>query len=174
MCEPAGYVLAPEVVFDLFELERLAADIRGFHPLSPAEAIALETGYDSLSRPRRFVILNEQLAPLDDRCRQLGAELAERLAAHRLRSGETEAAMSIAETMLDVDPCDEAAWEIVIRSHLSRRRHADAVRAFQRYAIAIDRELGVPASDHLRRLLQGPFAQSEPAATRYIAQGAVQ
>jgi DNA-binding SARP family transcriptional activator len=167
----SGYTLAPHVVFDMLELERLAIQIRGFHPLSAVEAVALEKGYDGLRRPQRFGHFNEQLAPLDDRCRQLGAELAERLAAHRLRTGDTDAAISIAERMLNLDPCDEAAWEIVIRSHLARRRHADAVRAFQRYAIALDRELGVPASEHLRRLLHGPFAQANPAAARYAVQG---
>jgi DNA-binding SARP family transcriptional activator len=168
-----GYALGPQVVFDLLELEQLAATIRGFHPLSREEAVALERGYAALSRPQRFGDLNEALAPLDDRCRRLGAELAERLAAHRMRSGETDEALALAETMLASDPCDEAAWEIVIRAHLSRSRHADAVRAFQRYSATLDRELGIPASEDLRKLLHGPFAQPEPAAQRTVFQGAL-
>jgi len=154
-CCRAGYALDSTVVFDIAELERLACDIRGFRVLSPAEVELLEAGCANLQRAGRFADLNEALAPLDDRCRQLAAELAERLAAHHLRSGDVERAISIAEAMLDMDPCDEAGWEIVIRAHLAQRRESDAVRAFRRYSLALGRDLGIAPSDHLRRLLQG-------------------
>lgn len=161
---PTGYAIGSGVSFDLTELEALAAQLRSLYVLSRDEAARLEDGYRRLTSAPTFAHLNEELAALDDRCRQLAAELGERLAVHRLRSGETESALSIAEAMLDLDPCDEAGWEIVIRSHLSRRRHSDAIRAFHQYSLVLERELALPPSDHLRHLLRDPLLEARSRA----------
>lgn len=71
-----------------------------------------------------------------------------RLAARATANGNVDAVIAHTSAILDLDPYDERAHEVLVRTLETAGRHGDAVRADQRYRQRMD-ELGVRAQDLL-------------------------
>lgn len=81
-----------------------------------------------------------------------GASIA--LAKNALADGHLNEAIRFAGLAASVDPYDEAATEITIRSHIARGDADAARREYRRYAVALSRELGATPSLGLAKLVQ--------------------
>jgi DNA-binding SARP family transcriptional activator len=76
-----------------------------------------------------------------------------RLGEAALASGELDAALKLAREICDLDPCDERAIKLAIRSHLAAGNRSSAVRQLQRYERTLREELALEASPELRALV---------------------
>jgi DNA-binding SARP family transcriptional activator len=162
---PSGYALADDVVTDLDELGRLALRVRDtIDTMSAEKAAELRGAFGRLLQSAGANARQRMPSSLEHRIRALAAEIGERLAAHALRSGDSPEALSVAELLIEFDPCDENAWEIAIRAHLQANDRAGAIRALRAYAYDLDRELGLAPSPHLVRLIDDPHAPSSQIA----------
>jgi DNA-binding SARP family transcriptional activator len=78
------------------------------------------------------------------------------LASHAYRLGRSAEAGSIAERLLDVDPCNERASELLLRARLDAGDRPGAHRAFVRYRSALYEQLDIGPSPALQALLNSP------------------
>ena len=152
---PEGWWLGRDVVTDLGEMLALERSVRSCGRLERDLLERLQDAYAALATatPPPLQHAPGTAATFERRVTALTQAFGERLASHAVRSGDAVLALSVAQRMLDVDRCDESAWEIAIRVHLQRGDRVLAWRDFRRYAQALDDELGLTPSAHLRGLL---------------------
>ncbi len=159
---PAGYALGGAVATDLDELEALAAEVRGTLFPSAEKVATLRAAFARLTDDSVDpALLPEGIA---ERFRTLAATIGERLGAYALRSEAPGEALALAEHLIDLDACDESAWEIVIRAHVALHDRGQAIRAYRRYAQTLQNELGLEPSAHIVRLLDDRSARSAAIA----------
>jgi DNA-binding SARP family transcriptional activator len=87
------------------------------------------------------------------RYQQAGRNLALSLSRELVARGHYPEAIQIATELTREDPCDEEAWEEVIRCHLSQGQRSAAVQGFRFLRAALQRDLGIPPSRSLLKLL---------------------
>lgn len=80
--------------------------------------------------------------------------MCNKLAEFNLESGDYEAAVKWASTILKVDRCDEEAHRQLIRAYAVQGRRSEALRQYQRCQRVLDEELGVQPMVETQRLLQ--------------------
>jgi DNA-binding SARP family transcriptional activator len=85
----------------------------------------------------------EWIAPERDRLRLRAAAAAARLAELQLLAGEAEAAADAARRAVEIDPCADAPWRVLIRACDRLGDSAAGTRARRGYADML-RDLGVP------------------------------
>lgn len=91
-------------------------------------------------------------APLYNRLLVRVRQKLEALAAHRLRTGDAEEAVAPLEAVVRLDPLAESAYELLMRSHLERRRPGEALAVFTRCAESLERHLGAVPGDSFQAL----------------------
>ncbi|MER5462436.1 BTAD domain-containing putative transcriptional regulator [Streptomyces sp. NPDC002668] len=108
---------------------------------------------------------------------QAGRQLAEELRVTiLLAAGEAEAAVGLAEGLIDSAPLREASWALLMRALYETGRSAEALHQYERFRIALAEDLGVDPGPALRELhlaiMRHDSAVLTPASPRPIA-GAV-
>jgi basic membrane lipoprotein Med (substrate-binding protein (PBP1-ABC) superfamily)/DNA-binding SARP family transcriptional activator len=176
---PPGYRLRVEP-------ERV--DLRRFERLVAEGAARRQTG----DLPRAVTTLGEALAlwrgqPLSEfayaefaqpeihRLEELHLHAIEELAAAELELGREQVAISLLEGAIAADPLRERTRELQMLALYRSGRHAEALRAFQRFAGLLAEELGLDPSPSLRRLQErillhdpglAPEVGAAPGATK--------
>ena len=150
---------------DVAALRALAARI---DTTAPEAAIAL-CGGDLLEE---FVLkeaaFNDWLDEERQAVRKLQAELLAGLARRCLDDGDTEAAATLADTLVGIDPLDEAAHRLLMRAHAGAGRRSAALAAYQACTEILQRELGVEPEAVTTALfddIKAPGAAPAPTAT---------
>lgn len=158
----AGYALGAAVTTDIDELESLAARLRGSLAFTGDQVVELRVAFAHLTAPG----LNGARLPsaVGERARALASIVGERLGAYALRTGDCTEALELAEHLLGIDACDESAWEIAIRAHLAMGDRPAAVRAYRRYAAALQAELGIAPSAHVVAILNDAHGRTAAIA----------
>lgn len=151
--EREGYALGPAVRVDLPVVEARVRAIARTMPLAESERSELQSYAEALREPLARL---EQLAGLESfriRIERLARDIATMLGRDALERKDAPAALEYASGLLERDPCDEPACEIMLRSHLARGERGLAVRALREYSRALQTELNVEPSRHLLALL---------------------
>lgn len=151
---PEGYRLGDDVVLDLWQIEALAAQLRG------ARTADLATAERWLPVVRRVLCGCERSAgdaefvgTLERRMHAVARDVTERLAKHALLQRRPAIALAVVRVVLDFDACDEGACIIAIRAHLALGDRAAAIREYRDYTRAVTAELGVAPSFALGSLV---------------------
>lgn len=77
-------------------------------------------------------------------------------AAERLTSvGRAGEALQAAHLAIRAEPLRESAHRTVVRAHLAEGNLAEALRSYAAFRDLLHRELGVPPTEHMARLVQG-------------------
>jgi DNA-binding SARP family transcriptional activator len=87
------------------------------------------------------------------RMQLLGRDLAIALARKTLAAGTVHEAIAVARELTYEDPCDEEAWELVIRGQLVLGERSAAVQGFRVYEAVLASELQTRPSPGISRLL---------------------
>ncbi|OQA94265.1 MAG: Transcriptional regulatory protein MoaR1 [Chloroflexi bacterium ADurb.Bin222] len=112
----------------------------------------------------------EWAIPPRERLRETFLDLLRDLAACHLALGRYQDALSIARRALELEPCRESVWRLVMEAHYRAGEQDQALRAYERCREALSRELGVsPVAETTAlhtRILQNPLVpvHAPPAA----------
>jgi DNA-binding SARP family transcriptional activator len=151
---PEGYRLGDDVVVDLWEIEALAAQLRGTRVPDLATA---EHWLPIVQRVCcgcvRSACDPEFVGLLERRMQTAAREITSRLAGNALSQHRPELALALVRVALDFDGCDESACEIAIRAHLARGDRAAAIREYRDYTRALTEDLGLAPSFALGSLV---------------------
>lgn len=148
----SGYTLAPEIEIDLRALESALERVRRN---GDADEPQLEGLFDRLARGRPSFFANwEWFGPieriLESATHEVGAFVAERA----LRRGDHVRALAIAQMLTKLDPLDEGARRVAIRSHLAANDRGAAILEYRSYKALLHTELDVEPSSDLKHLLE--------------------
>jgi DNA-binding SARP family transcriptional activator len=149
-----GYRFGDAVVLDLWEIEGLAAQLRG--PRTPDLATAerwLPIVHRVCCGCERTAGDPEFVGVLERRMQTVARDITDRLANHALAQRRPDLALELARVALDFDTCDESACEIAIRAHVALGDRAAAIRVYRDYTKALTAELGVTPSFALGSLV---------------------
>jgi DNA-binding SARP family transcriptional activator len=162
----AGYSLAQGAVVDLSNLEALARTLRTNPMFSEKEWEALQRVYEQWRNPTCVVFERyEWLESVHCRARILAAEIGTKVGHGWLRRGNPRAALDIANSLIELDACDEHATELALFAHLQLADRSTALRVYRRYEDVITRELGLRPSQHIKALLSEPASPTHFTAT---------
>jgi LuxR family transcriptional regulator, maltose regulon positive regulatory protein len=157
----AGYSLAQGAVVDLSNLEALARRLRTTPMCSENEWQSLQRVYEQWRNPRCVVFERyEWLESVHCRARILAAEIGTKLGHDSLQRGNPQAALDIANSLIELDACDEHATELAVFAHLHLADRSTAIRVYRRYEDVVKRELGLRPSQHIKAALMIPQAAS--------------
>jgi DNA-binding SARP family transcriptional activator len=151
---PEGYRLGDAVVLDLWEVEAVAAQLRGTRTPDLATAAhwlpivqRVCCGCVRSASDPEFVGL------LERRMQTAAREITGRLAKHALAQHRPDLSLALVRVALDFDACDESACEVAIRAHLARGDRAAAIREYRDYTRALTDDLGLAPSFALGSLV---------------------
>jgi DNA-binding SARP family transcriptional activator len=149
-----GYRLGDEVVLDLWEIEALAAQLRG----SRTPDLATATRWLPVARRVCCGCAGSASEPefvgaLERRLQTAARDITDRLAEHALAEQRPDLALDLVRVTLDFDACDESARETAIRAHLSLGDRAAAIREYRDYTRALTDDLGLAPSFALGSLV---------------------
>ncbi|HSD49318.1 MAG TPA: BTAD domain-containing putative transcriptional regulator, partial [Actinomycetota bacterium] len=153
---PPGYLLRadPEAI-DARRFERLVAQARGrLDADDPAGAVDLIRSALDLWRgsPLSDFTYEEFAQPEIQYLTGLHLDALELLADAELELGHAREALSPAETAIGEDPLRERGRELQMLALYRTGRHAEALRAYQRFGVILAEEAGLDPSPSLRRL----------------------
>lgn len=150
--QPVELSLAPTVTVDIRESRARAHRLLDLAPLRDGDLSAAT-----------ITVLSGDLLPdwYDDwavleaeEWRQLRLHALEALASRLLASGRFGDAAGAALAAIRTEPIRESAHALLIRIHLAEGNRAEALLAFERYATALRRELGLNPTPLLRALVR--------------------
>jgi DNA-binding SARP family transcriptional activator len=149
------YSLGPHVRVEPHRPEALSRSLGSASSLSAREAGSLRTVAAALRSQapvtlRRFDWYRDMML----RMQLLGRGLAIALARKALAAGRAREAIDVARELTYEDPCDEEAWELVIRAELVLGERSAAVQGFRLYAAALARDLQTCPSPAISGLLR--------------------
>ncbi|MGZ3497731.1 MAG: AfsR/SARP family transcriptional regulator [Vulcanimicrobiaceae bacterium] len=149
------YRLGDRVITDIARVAAISDAMRDRRAEVRSEARLI---FNSLraGRPSTFAHW-EWFAPFEQRLEAITADLGLSLARAALEVGDVESSLAYASALADLDPCDEAATEIMIRAHLKRGERPLAISKFRRLARSLRDELDVEPSYALRALLERQY-----------------
>jgi DNA-binding SARP family transcriptional activator len=158
--EDMAYRLGPGVVVDVDEIEmflRAARRLTALTALTERDQARLGETFAALASPlpERYAQW-EWFGIYEPRLAELRVEAGTLLGESLIRDGQFEAALAVAATLMQLDPADEPAAELVVRAHLGAGRRAEATRAFRRYRDLLAAEFGAAPSAELAALVGGP------------------
>jgi len=150
-----SYRLGAHVSCDLWQSEAMLAHaLRTRGVLEQITRHRLEAIRHRLScRDHSSIDDREWSSTLQRRLDAMTFDVTLRLGEAALASGELDAALNLAREICDLDPCDERAAELAIRSHLAAGNRSSALRQLQRYEQTLREELALDASSELRALV---------------------
>jgi len=150
----SGYRLCDEARVDLWDITREVTTLRA-RDASPERDIR-ELGDLNcrlkLENVERFAGA-EWFRSVERRVHELRSEVVRRLAALALEREQVAEALTLAHEIVEHDPCDEAANEILIAAYLQRGDRAAALRQFRSHRDALRDELQCEPSPKLAALL---------------------
>jgi DNA-binding SARP family transcriptional activator len=151
----SGYRLERSVRVDVHSLETLARRRAAGCRLDDAQIRNVRRAFDGFTA-RQYVRLSvlETYDEMERRLIATGVELGRILVHHALSQFDAPRALAIAEHLAAVEPYDDVAAELLIRTHLLLGRPDAASRAFRGFCRTLHEELHVPPPQHLVRLLQ--------------------
>lgn len=121
---------------------------------SARERSDLQETYRLLSAGRPTYLLdNEWFAGTEAMLVNLQMQLGEALAREVMEREQYASAPDLARMMLECDPCDETAWELLIRTHLANGDREAATRTFREYWRSVATQLQAAPSQRLEKLL---------------------
>jgi SARP family transcriptional regulator, regulator of embCAB operon len=92
-----------------------------------------------------------------DQWRIMRVEALQQLAAHLLERGDTPGAVEAAASVMQIDPLDEEAQQLVLRAQLAEGNRVLALRGYADFSSRYFSELGVPPSFSTGQLLEQAF-----------------
>jgi DNA-binding SARP family transcriptional activator len=122
--------------FDAAERDRIALLARGLR-----------------SEPTAALSDAEWFEPVAGCARRVGRDLAILLGRTALEQGSIRDAVRLAQELTYEDPCDEEAWELLLRAHVLLGEHLAAVQGFRLYEATLAKELATAPSRHIRILV---------------------
>jgi DNA-binding SARP family transcriptional activator len=141
--------LADGVRVDVHELGRWAQRVRD--PTSPLEDVEIPaSGLRGELLPGWYddwVLLERE------RLRQVRLHALERVATRLAAAGRYGDALEAAYAAVRAEPLRESAHRTVVCVHLAEGNVAEALRAYDQFRVLLSDELGVPPSEHMRRLV---------------------
>jgi DNA-binding SARP family transcriptional activator len=156
VCARDGYGLAPHVAIDLETIERATLQARHQRNLDDALRSELESLLEGLAPPRSSRCDSwAWFAPVRSRIDDLTREVVTLLGRDALAAGNVEAALTLGQRIISIDPCDEPARELRIRAHVAAGDRGAAFREFRTYREILESELGAKPSADLAALLHG-------------------
>ncbi len=154
VADSGGYRLGPDIVVDLDLIERNVIRSRGPSPLQPDGRTRLRNRLKQLDGGRSLMSARwEWFAPVNVRIDDLMRETATALARDALETGDIASALAVAGRVVERDPLDEPARELVIRAHLAAGDRASALREFRIYRDTLAAELNARPSRALESLV---------------------
>jgi DNA-binding SARP family transcriptional activator/tetratricopeptide (TPR) repeat protein len=147
------YRLGTHVTSDLAEMESALRIGRQMWPLGSTGRRDLERCFDC------FCLLTPTeppwpwFAPCSVRVNELSREIAALLGRDALAADKPLRARHFAQRIVEQDPCDEPARELLIRSYLAEGDRSAAVREFRIYKKTLADELGAEPSSQLAQLV---------------------
>jgi DNA-binding SARP family transcriptional activator len=159
-----GYAFGPQVEVDLAGAQQLVARITNGEPLFPAEREpALSIARDLRGEAPEWIAARDWFAALNGSPQRLGRELALLVGREALERDEARVAARVGRELTYEDPCDEEAWELLIRAQLRSGEPAAALQGFRFYTVTLAREMQAVPSANLRNLV------SEALGNAYLA-----
>lgn len=149
LTRPGGYAwnTASGVWIDVEEFLALTEPLPAPAEAGLARAIALYRGDFLEDQGEAPWALRER-----ERLRERYLWAVQQLAAARSRAGEYAAALELVQRGLDVAPLHEPLWRELIRAQMLSGDAAGALRSYERYRTALDRELGAMPSPQTQAL----------------------
>jgi DNA-binding SARP family transcriptional activator len=150
-----GYRIGPEVRIDVHAIEALARTCAtGAVRLEPATVTVLERSFKAITERRYCRAADLEMYPeLERRFVALAAELARLLVGQAVFERDIDRALRVAQRLAELDPCDDVAVELLIRTQLDAGRSDAAARDFRTHCRTLRDELDLPPPQHLVRLL---------------------
>jgi DNA-binding SARP family transcriptional activator len=150
-----GYRIGPDVRIDVHAIEVLTRTYTtGAARLEPAIVTILECAFKAITERRYCRAADLEIYPkLERRFVALAAELARLLVQQAFLEHDVDRALRIAQRLAELDPCDEVAVELLIRTQLQAGRSDAATRDFRILCRTLRDELDLPPPPHLVRLL---------------------
>jgi DNA-binding SARP family transcriptional activator/tetratricopeptide (TPR) repeat protein len=145
---------------DVAALRRTAADAGGPAPEYPGTLLA-SMGIEGFPALQEWAAIERLALATLWRDALLG----------RLQRGESAHELTLAQSLLDADPLDEAALLHLLRALRASGRDADADRRYEQYRQRLARELGVEPSPALRALASSAAVSVLPQAEAHAFVG---
>ncbi len=149
-----GYAIGEGAFVDLDRVERAALQARRRDVIAPELLADLNGFLDAQPTPSTRTHAWEWYAPVLVRVDDLMREVTTLVGRHALQAGDIDAALSLAQRVIDRDPCDEPARELRIRAHLAAGDRGSAYREFRVYREILESELGAEPSAELAALVR--------------------
>lgn len=151
-----GYHIGEGVVVDVYEVETIvrAADASAWL-LDEKQRRLLHCTLDGIIGQgyRRLEVL-ENFAEIERRCLTAALECARTLVDDALANEDGARALAIATEFASIDPSEENAAELLIRTQLRLGRRDEASRTFRTFCRSLRDALDLPPPPHLSFLLQ--------------------
>ncbi len=150
-----GYALGPHVAVDIVQAQQIIQQLsRDDAALDDdRRRCILDLARELRSECPTALLESEWCEAIARRSRRLGHDLAMAVGGNAARHGAYRAACSIGQELTYEDPCDEEAWELLIRAQLGHGEHAAAFRNFRCYETMLAQELDAAPSVHVRKLI---------------------
>jgi DNA-binding SARP family transcriptional activator len=104
-------------------------------------------------RPSAFAAW-DWFAPFEQQLLGITADLGLALGREALQNGNVDRALFYSQALVQLDPCDEAATELLIRAHLARGERHLAISKYRRLERSLKRELDAQPSFSVEELLK--------------------
>ncbi len=154
--EPGSYRISRDAHVDVHEAERVLELARSDHALSPYVRAQLETHAQAFAEGQPPVLTSwEWFAPFTSRIEDLRRQTMLLLGKDALRRECPDEARTLAARMIELDGCDESAWDLSIRAALLAGDTIAARRELRKYRDILAVELGAEPSRELERLVAG-------------------
>jgi DNA-binding SARP family transcriptional activator len=147
------YALGPRVRVQPHRPEALLKKVTSASHLTAAEAGHIRAVASALRSNAPTLCRFEWYRDVRSRMRLMGRDLAIALARKAFAAGVVHEAIDIARELTYDDPCDEEAWEFIIRAQLSLGERSAAVQGFRLYEAVLARDLQTRPSPAMSRLL---------------------
>lgn len=151
------YALGESIRVDLWQIEDYYAALSLRRNLEDGHRAVLRSFYETLCRPLpdRYEACG-WFDAIERRIAELRCEICQRLASDALLNGRTQEALSLAQSIIRYDACDEPAREIVIRAYIQAGDEASAFREYRRYREILWEELQAVTTLRIDSFFAGP------------------
>jgi SARP family transcriptional regulator, regulator of embCAB operon len=156
------YRIGAGVRVDMHSLEHLVRKhTSGAFRCDDAQLANMQRAFEGfVARGYLRLALLETFDQVERRLIATGIELGRALVADALARHDGTRALALAEALAGIDPYDDVAAELLIRTHLELGRLDAAARSFRSFCRTLSEELNVAPPRHLAQLVAGKRALS--------------
>jgi len=158
------YAIEPSVQVDVWSAEETWRALRTRRNLSKGEVARLREIVPLLRECSRSTALPDWFEPFGRRYAEAAQQAATALARSALAAGDSRGALAVAREMVDYDPLDETAREILVKTLIASGDRAAASRELRYYRQFLRTELEAEPSVEFMKQLEAEL-ESTPAAT---------